>query len=266
MNARLLCPSLSPWVCSSSCPLSQWCHPNISSSVALFSSCSQLFPASGSFPVSHIFPSGGQSIGASASAPVLPMNIEVWFPLGLAGMISLLYKGLSKVFSSTTVRKCQFLGAQPSLFMTQLSHPYISTGKTIALTIWTFISKVMSLLFTSLSSFDIAILSRSESLLISWLQSPSALILEPKKMKSDIVSKISHLCAMKWGPAATIFSSVQFSRWVVSDSLWLHESQHARPPGWHHWLDGRESEWTLGVGDGQGGLEWTGRPRSYVEL
>ena len=112
-HARLPCPSLSPGVCSNSCPLSQWCHPTISSSVAPFSSCLQSFPASGSFPVSQLFTSGGQSIGASAS--VLPMNIQDWFPLGLTGLISLQFKGLSRLFCSTTVQKRQFFGAQPSL-------------------------------------------------------------------------------------------------------------------------------------------------------
>ena len=109
-HARLPCPSLSPRICSNSCPLSQRCHPIISSSVALFSSCLQSFPASGSFPVSRLFTSSGQSIGASASASVLPMNIQSRFPLGLTGLISLLSKGLSRVFSSTTVQKHQFFG------------------------------------------------------------------------------------------------------------------------------------------------------------
>ena len=109
---RLPCSSLSPRVCSNSCPLSQWCHPTISSSAAPFSSFHQSFPASGSFPVSWFFTSGGQSIGASASTSALPMNIQGWFPLGLTGLISLLSKRLSRVFSSTTVQKLQFLGIQ----------------------------------------------------------------------------------------------------------------------------------------------------------
>ena len=110
-HARLPCPSPSPRVCSSSCPLSQWCHPAISCSVIPFS-CHQCFPASGSFPVSQFFTSGGQSIGASASASVLAMNIQSWFPLELTGLISLLSKGLSRVFSRTTVQNHQFFGAQ----------------------------------------------------------------------------------------------------------------------------------------------------------
>ena len=99
-HARLLCLSLSPWVCANSHPLSQWCHPTISSSVVPFSSSPQSFPASGSFPVSQFFSSGGQSIGASTSAPVLPVSIQGWFTLRLIGLISLLSKGLSRVFSS----------------------------------------------------------------------------------------------------------------------------------------------------------------------
>ena len=113
-HAQLPCPSSTPRVCSNSCPLSQWCHPTISSSVIPFS-CLQLFPASGSFPVSQLFASGGHNTGASALAPVLPMNIQGWFPLGLTGLISLQSKGLSRVFSDTTGQKHQFFGAQLSL-------------------------------------------------------------------------------------------------------------------------------------------------------
>ena len=103
-HTRLPCPSLSPGICSNSHPLSRWCHPAISSSVTPFSSCPQSFPTLGSFPMSCLFPSWGQSIRASASASVLPMDIQVWFSLGLTGLI-LQFKGLSKVFSSITVRK-----------------------------------------------------------------------------------------------------------------------------------------------------------------
>ena len=102
-HTRLCCPSPTPGICSNACPLSQWCHLTISSSVAPFS-CLQSFPASGSFPVSQFFTSGDQSIGTSASASVLPMNIQDWFPLGLTGLI-LQSKGLSRVFSNTTVQK-----------------------------------------------------------------------------------------------------------------------------------------------------------------
>ena len=113
-HARLPCPSPTPKVCSNSCQSGQWCHPTISSSI-LFSSCLQSFPASGSFLMSQFFTSGGQSIGVSASAPVLPMNIQDWFPLGWTGWISLQSKGISRVFSNTTVQKHQFFGAQLSL-------------------------------------------------------------------------------------------------------------------------------------------------------
>ena len=115
-HSRLLSPSLSPGVCSNSCPLSQWCHPTISSSVALFSSYPQSFPGSGSFPMSRLFTSGGQSIGALASASVLPMSIQGWFPSRLAGLIYLLSKGLWRAFFSTAVWKHQFFSALPSLW------------------------------------------------------------------------------------------------------------------------------------------------------
>ena len=113
--SRLPCPSPSPQVCSNSCPLSQWCHPIISSSVTPFSFCPQCFLASESFTVSWLFVSGGQSIGASVSASVLPMNIQGWFPLKLTSLI-LQSKGLSRVFSSSTVQRCQFFSHQPSLW------------------------------------------------------------------------------------------------------------------------------------------------------
>ena len=114
-HARPPCPSPAPTACSNSCPLSRRCHPTISSSVVSFSSLLQSFPASGSFQMSQFFTSGGQSIGVSASALVLPMNIQDWFPLGLTGWISLQSKGLSRVFSNTTVQKHQFFGTQLSL-------------------------------------------------------------------------------------------------------------------------------------------------------
>ena len=168
---------LTPGACSNSCPLSCWCHPIISSSEVPFSSRLQSFPASGSFPMSQFFASGGQRIGVSASASVLPMNIQDWFPLRRTGWISLQSKELSRVFSSTTVQKHQFFSAQPSLWV-QLSHPDTTTRKTIALTIQTFASKMMYLLFSMLSRLVIVFLSRSKHLLISWLQWPSAVILD----------------------------------------------------------------------------------------
>ena len=113
-HIRLPCPSPTPRAYSNSCALSQWCHPTISSSVVPFSSCLQSFPASGSFPVSQFFASGGQSIRVAASISVLSMKIQDWSPLGWTGRISLHSKGLWRVFSNTTVQKHQFLGAQLS--------------------------------------------------------------------------------------------------------------------------------------------------------
>ena len=114
-HTRLPCSSPTPRAYSNSCPSNQWYHPTISSSIIPFSSCLQSFPASGSFPMSQFFTSGGQSIGASASASVLPMNIQDWFPLGFTGLITLQSTGISRVFSSTTVQKHQFFGTQLSL-------------------------------------------------------------------------------------------------------------------------------------------------------
>ena len=161
---RFPCPSSSPGACSNSCPLSRWCHPTISSSVITFS-CLQPFPVSGSFPVSRPFISGGRSIEASASASVLLMNIQGWSLLGLTGLISLQSKGLWRVFSNTTVRKHQLFSTRP-FFMVQLWHPYMTTGKTIALIMQTFVGKVMSLLFNMLSRLVIIFLPRSKHLLI----------------------------------------------------------------------------------------------------
>ena len=193
-HARLHCLSLSPRVCLNSCTLSRWCYPTILSSVAPFS-CLQ--STSGFFSMSQLITSGDQSIGASVLASVLPMNIQGWFPLGLTGLIALQSEGLSRVFSNTTVQKHQFFSSQPSLW----SNSYICTWllkKNIALTIWTFVGKVMSLLFSTLSRYVVPFLLRSRCLLISWLQSPSTVILEPKKIKSATVSIFLHLFAMKW--------------------------------------------------------------------
>ena len=124
-HARLPCPSPTPGACLNSYPLSRWCHPTISSSVVPFSSCLQSFPASGSSPVSWLFESVGPSIKASASAWVLPMNIQDWFPLGLTGLIFLQSKGLSRVFSNTTVQKHQFFGVQPFLRSSSHIHTWL---------------------------------------------------------------------------------------------------------------------------------------------
>ena len=123
-HARLPCSSPTPRACSNSCPLIWWCHPIISSSVIPFSSHIQSFPASESFPMSQFFASGGQSIGVSASASVLPMDIQDWFPLGWTGWISLQSRWLSRGFPNTTVQKNQFFGAQLSLWL----NPHIHTG------------------------------------------------------------------------------------------------------------------------------------------
>ena len=154
-HAKPPCLSPTPWDYSNSYPLRRWCHPAISSSVVPISSCHQSLPASESFPMSWLFSSGGQSIGPSAS--VLPMNIQDWFPLGWTGWISLLFKGLSRVFSNTTVQKHQFLGTQ-AFFIVQLSYPCMTTGKTIALTRRTFVGKVTPLLFKLLSRLVITFL------------------------------------------------------------------------------------------------------------
>ena len=141
-HASFLCPPLAPEVCSNSCPLSQWCYITISSSATHFF-CLQ------SFPLSQLLASGDQSIGTSASESVLPVNIQGWFLLGLTGFI-LLSKGLLRVFSSTTIQKHWFFLWRSAFFLVQLSRLYMTTGKIVALTMWTFVSKVMSLPFTTL--------------------------------------------------------------------------------------------------------------------
>ena len=185
------CLSPTPKVYSNSCPLNQWCNPAISSSVVPFSSRLQSFPASGSFPMSWFFTSGGKSIGVSASTSILPMKIQDWSPLGWTGWISLQSKGLSRVFSNTTV---QSINSSALSFLYTPTLTSIHTGKTTVLTRWTFIGKVMSLLLNILSRLVITFLPRSKHLLISWLQSPSAVILEPKKS----LSLFPHLFPMKW--------------------------------------------------------------------
>ena len=207
-HARLPCPSPTPEACSNSCPLSQWCHPTISSSLVSFSSRLQSFPTSRSFPVSQFFTSGGQSIGVSASASVLPMNIQDLFPLGWTGWISLQSKGLSRIFSllNTTVQKHQFFSELSFLYSPTLTfiHDYWKNHSFVEPR-WTFAGKVMSLLFNILSRLAITFLPRSKCLLISWLQSPSAGILEPKKIKSVTVSIVSPtICHKVMGPDAMI--------------------------------------------------------------
>ena len=174
-HARPPCPSPTPGVHPNPCPLSQSCHPTISSSSVPFSSCRQSFPASGSLPMSQLFASGGQSIGVSASASVPSMSIQDWFTdwLDLLAVQGTLKSLLQCHSSKASILLCS------AFFIVQLSHWYMTTGKTIALTRQTFVSKVISLHFNMLSRLVITFLPRSECLLISWLQSPSAVILEP---------------------------------------------------------------------------------------
>ena len=158
--------------------------PSNSSSVTPIFSCPQSFSAPMSFPMSWLFTWDSQSIGASTLALVLPMNIQGWFPLGLTGLMSLQSKELSRVFSSTIVQKHQFLSAQLVLW----SNSHICTWKTMVLMIHTFVSKVISMLLNILSGSVISFLPRSKPCLISWLQSPSGVILEPRKIKFVIAS------------------------------------------------------------------------------
>ena len=145
--------------------------------------------------MSWLFASGG--IGVSASALVLPMSIEGWFPLVLTGLIFLLSKGLSRVSSSTTIRNHQFFGTQPSLWSN--SHIYMTIGKTIALTIWTVVGKMMSFLFDLLSRFVIAFLSKSKHPLISWLQSPFCSdFWSPRKQNLSLLPLFPLLFATIW--------------------------------------------------------------------
>ena len=158
-HAWLPCPLPTPGAYSNSCPSSWWCHLTTSSSVVPFSSCPQSFPASWSFPsfpMSQFFPSGGQSIGVSASASVLPMKIQDWFPLGVTGWISLIavHGTLKSLLQHHSSKASTFQCS--AFFVVQFSHPYMTTGKTIALTRWTFVGKVMSLLFNMLSRLVIA--------------------------------------------------------------------------------------------------------------
>ena len=170
-HPRSPCPSPTPRAYSNSHLSSWWWHPTMSSSVVSFSSCPLSFPASGSFPVSQFFASGGQSIGVSASASVLPVNIQDWLVWSPCSPRDSQESSPTPQFKSINSWRSGFL-------IVQLWHPYMTTGKTIALTRWTFVSKTMSLLFNKLSRLVITFLPRSKHLLISWLQSPSSVILE----------------------------------------------------------------------------------------
>ena len=183
-------------VCPSSCSLQQWCGPAISSSDALFYFCPQSSVVSETFPMSRLFTSDDQNTGALASASVLPMSeYSGLISFKMDWLTSLLYKGLSGVFSSTTVQRHLFIW-RSAFFMVQVSQPYMTTEKTIALTIWTSIDRVMSLLFDTLSRFVIAFLPRSNCLLISWLQSPFTVILEPRRRSLSLLPPFPLLFAL----------------------------------------------------------------------
>ena len=189
-HSRPACPSPTPEVCPSSCPLHWWCHPVISSSDALFSFCPQSFPASETFPMSWLWASDDQNTGALALA-IRPYNEH-------SGLISLKTDWFDLLAVQATFRSLlQHHSLKASVlwhsaFCTvQLSQPYVTTGKTIALTVRTFVGRVMSLLFSTMSRFVIAFLPSSNWLLISWLQSPSAVILEPQKRNCATTSTFS---------------------------------------------------------------------------
>ena len=161
------CPSPTPGVHSNSCPLSRWCHPAISSSVVPFSSCPQSFPVSESFPMSQLFASGGQSIGVATSKSVLPMNTQELISFRMDWLDLLAVQGTCKSLLQHHSSKASIL-LRSAFFIVQLSHPYMTTGKTIFLTRWTFVGKVLSLLFNMLSRLVITFLPRIKCLLISW--------------------------------------------------------------------------------------------------
>ena len=213
-HTSLSCPSPSPGVCSNSCPLSWWCHPTILSSIIPFSCL-------------HDAPSQHQGLfhGVDSSHQVakvlklqlqhlihILMNIQGRFPLGLTGFYFLVGQGILRSLLWHHSLKASILQSS-DFFMVQLSHPYMNTGKTTALTIWTFVGKIISLLFNMLSRLVIAFLPRSKGLLISCLQLPSAVILDPPKMKSLIISIVSlSICHEVMGPRShdLSFLNVEF--------------------------------------------------------
>ena len=195
-HTRIPCRSTSPGVCSNSYPWNQWCHPTILSSVVPFSSCLQSFPAFGSFSMTWLFTSGGQSTGASSLASVLSMNIQGWFPSGLTGLISLQSKELSKVFSSITVWRHRSLGVQPFLLSSLHIHTWLLEKPKLWLYGLLLAKWCLYFLIHCLDCHNF--IPKSKHLLLSWLQSPSVVILEPKKIKSVTVSLFPYLFAMKW--------------------------------------------------------------------
>ena len=201
-HTRLPSPSPTPRACSDSCPSSRWCHPTISSSVIPFSSCPQSFPASGSFQMSQFFTSGGQTTGVSALTSVLPMKTQDLLWDGLVGSPCSPRDSQESLQNHSSKASILWRSA---FFIVQLSHPY-TTRNTISLTKWSFVGTVMSLLFNMLPELVIAFLPRSKHLLISCLQSPSAVILEPKEIKSVTVSIVSpSICHKVMGLDAMIF-------------------------------------------------------------
>ena len=220
-----------------------------------------IFPSTGSFPVSQLFTSGGQSIGVSASASVLQWIFRTDFLYNLSGWISLQSEGLARVFSNTTVQKHQFFSVH-LFFMVQLAHSCITTGKTTALTKQILVGRVMSLLFNMLSRLVITFLPRSQCLLTSWLQSPSAVILEPKVMKYVTVSIVSpSICHEEMGPEAMIlvFWMLSLTHWKRS---WCWERLKAggegNDRGWDGWM-APPTQWTW-VWARSRSQWWTGKP------
>ena len=255
--ARLLCPSLSPRVCSNSSPLSRWCHPTILSSVVPFSSCLQSAPTSGSFLMSCLFTSGGQSIGATASASVLPVNIQRLISFRICWFDLLAVQGTLESLLQHQSSKVSFLQCS-AFFMVQFPHPYMTTGKTIALTRWTSVGKVSSLHFNMLSRLVMAFCPRSKCLLISWLQSPSAVILECKKVKSvtnSIVSPSIFHEVMGLNAMSLVFWMLsfkpEFSLSLLPSSRGSLVPLHFLPLGWCHlhiwgyWYFSRQSWFQL---------------------
>ena len=177
--ARPPCPSTTPGVYPNSSPLSRWCHLTISSSVIPFSSCLQSFPESGSFQMSQLFTSGGQKYWSFSFNMSPPNEHSGLIPFRMDWLDLLAVQGNLKSLLQHHSSKASIL-RHSAFFTVQRSHPHMTTGKTIALTRWTFVDKVMSLLFNMLSRLVITFLPRSKCLLISWLHSPSAVILEPK--------------------------------------------------------------------------------------
>ena len=195
-HARPPCPSATPRAYPNPCPLSQWCHPTISSSVVPFSSCLQSFPTSGSFPMSQLFTSGGQSIGVSASTSVLPMNTQDWSPLAWTGWISLQSKGLKSLLQHHSSKAS--IPRHSAFFIVQLSHPYMTTGKTICLTRQTFVGKIMSLRFNMLSRLGITFLPRSSIFQFHGCNHHLQWFWSPEKQSQLLFPLFPHLFPMRW--------------------------------------------------------------------